>query len=111
MLPRFDATDDSVVTLHITKGLMSNKTQTTVAPTDAARRLDSRAEFHQDLPTMPDPSRGNPEGGKHLPVTPDLADQPSRGQQLPSEPDPSRKPVRIGDPPIVNEGEVASPDV
>jgi hypothetical protein len=91
---------------------MSNKTQTTVAPTDTARHLDSRTEPHQDLPTMPDPSRSNPEGGEHLPATPDPVDQPS-GQQLPTEPDPSRKPVRIDDPPIVDEGEgrAASPGV
>jgi hypothetical protein len=59
---------DSVVTLHITEGLMSNKTQTTVAPTDAARRMDSRAEPRHDLPMMPHaPSAGPPLSTERLP--------------------------------------------
>jgi len=51
-----------------------------------------------DLPTMPDPTRENPEQGPHLPAMPDPMDDPERGQQLPTEPDPVRKPPKINDP-------------
>lgn len=51
-----------------------------------------------DLPTMPDPSRDNPEAGPHLPTMPDPATDPERGQQLPTDPDPAQKPPRITDP-------------
>jgi hypothetical protein len=51
-----------------------------------------------DLPTTPNPSRDNPEGGPHLPTMPDPANDPERGQQLPTDPDPAQKPPRINDP-------------
>jgi hypothetical protein len=51
-----------------------------------------------DLPTMPNPSRDDPEGGPHLPTMPDPAHDPERGQQLPTDPDPAQKPPRINDP-------------
>jgi hypothetical protein len=53
-----------------------------------------------DLPTMPDPSRDNPQGGPHLPTMPDPVHDPDKGQQLPTDPDPSTgAPPRIDDPP------------
>jgi hypothetical protein len=94
----------SIVTFHNTEELMSNKMQTTLGPIDTANNL-SRTEPRHDLPTMPDPSTSNPEGGRHLPTTPDPVNDPPSGQELPTEPDPSRKPVRIVDPPIVDEDE------
>ena len=51
-----------------------------------------------DLPTMPNPSKDNPEGGPHLPTMPDPAIDPERGQQLPTDPDPAEKSPRINDP-------------
>jgi hypothetical protein len=51
-----------------------------------------------DLPTMPDPTKNNPESGPHLPTMPDPTIDPKRGQHLPSEPDPSRCPAPIDDP-------------
>jgi hypothetical protein len=51
-----------------------------------------------DLPTMPDPSKNNPERGPHLPTMPDPAEDPERGQHFPAEPDPSEKAPHINDP-------------
>jgi hypothetical protein len=57
-----------------------------------------------DLPTMPDPTKGDPSGGQHLPAMPDPLNDPERGQELPTDPDPETKPpARIDDPP--QEGE------
>jgi hypothetical protein len=53
-----------------------------------------------DLPTMPDPTKIDPDGGPHLPTMPDPTDDPERGQEVPSDPDPEVKPqLRIEDPP------------
>jgi hypothetical protein len=53
-----------------------------------------------DLPTMPDPTKNDPDGGPHLPTMPDPTNDPERGQELPSDPDPGAKPpARIEDPP------------
>jgi hypothetical protein len=53
-----------------------------------------------DLPTMPDPSQHEPEGGSHLPTMPDPVNDPERGLELPTDPDPAPKPPsRIEDPP------------
>lgn len=55
-----------------------------------------------DLPTMPNPSRNDPDGGPHLPTMPDPTNDPERGIQLPTDPDPdtgSKPPERIDDPP------------
>jgi hypothetical protein len=55
-----------------------------------------------DLPTMPNPSRNDPDGGEHLPTMPDPTNDPERGIQLPSDPDPdtgSKPQTRIDDPP------------
>ena len=53
-----------------------------------------------DLPTMPDPSKNDPDGGQHLPTMPDPANEPERGQELPTDHEPGAKlPTRIEDPP------------
>ena len=53
-----------------------------------------------DLPTMPDPTKIDPDGGPHLPTMPDPTDDPEKGQQLPTDPDPEAKPPSsIEDPP------------
>jgi hypothetical protein len=57
-----------------------------------------------DLPTMPDPTKNDPDGGPHLPTMPDPTHDPERGQQLPTDPDPEpQPPARIEDPPRSNE--------
>jgi hypothetical protein len=59
-----------------------------------------------DLPTMPDPSQNNSEGGPHLPTMPDPVNDLESGQQLPTDPDPAPKPPsRIEDPPRDGEKE------
>ena len=55
-----------------------------------------------DLPTMPNPTRNDPDGGEHLPTMPDPKSDPERGIQLPTDADPdtgSKPPARIDDPP------------
>jgi hypothetical protein len=92
---------------------MSSKTQTISMPTDATNHPKTRRGPGDDLPTMPDPSTNNPDGGQHLPTMPDPVKDPSSGPQLPAEPDPPSRPVQIDDPPIVDEDEerVTSPSV
>jgi hypothetical protein len=75
---------------------MANKTNTT-------KQLQNGTDPGQDLPTMPDPGKSNPENGPHLPSMPDPANDPKNGQRLPAEPDPSRRPVPIDDPSLGDE--------
>jgi hypothetical protein len=57
-----------------------------------------------DLPTMPDPTKDQPEIGPHVPTTPDPLEDPEQGQRLPPpEPDPENKPPKINDP-LPNDG-------
>ena len=76
---------------------MSNESKTTSAFPASSDHLKTESE-RGHLPTMPDPSENNPEGGPHLPTMPDPGNDPARGQQLPSEPEPSQKPPHIRDP-------------
>ena len=58
------------------------------------------------LPTLPDPSKNDPDGERHLPTMPDPAHEPERGQELPTDPDPGAKlPTRIDDPPRTEDEE------
>jgi len=92
---------------------MSSKTLTISIPTDATNQRNARSGPGDDLPTMPDPSTNNPDGGQHLPTMPDPVQDPSSGQRLPTEPDPPSRPVQIDDPPIVDQDKerVTSPSV
>ena len=73
---------------------MSNENTTNSGVSSSLKNDPARG----DLPTMPNPSKDNPEGGPHLPTMPDPANDPERGQQLPTDPDPAQKPPRINDP-------------
>jgi hypothetical protein len=84
---------------------VSNQTRTNFAFFPSAGDLEKDPE-RGHLPTMPDPSRTNPETGPHLPTMPDPRDDPERGQELPAEPDPTQKPPRINDPLPHDDGEV-----
>jgi hypothetical protein len=76
---------------------VSNETKTNFAVSASTGDLNKDPQ-RGHLPTMPDPSRTNPETGPHLPTMPDPRDDPERGQELPAEPDPAEKPPRINDP-------------
>ena len=76
---------------------MSNETKANFAFSASTGDLKSDPQ-RGHLPTMPDPSRTNPETGPHLPTMPDPRDDPERGQELPAEPDPTEKPPQIRDP-------------
>jgi hypothetical protein len=84
---------------------MSNTTRVTdrTGQFEDGTELRLGKEPGQDLPTMPDPGKSNPEGGEHLPTMPDPANDPKRGQKLPTEPDPSQRPVPIDDPSMGDE--------
>ena len=56
---------------------MSNESKTTSAFPASSDHLKSESE-RGHLPTMPDPSENNPEGGPHLPTMPDPGNDPAK---------------------------------